>query len=204
MKRLHFIYGVMGSSKSARAVMQAYEANQKKLKPIVLKSKIDTREDSPVIKSRSGLRFPCTLFDVDANLLDVIGDVEPTQIVIVDEAQFCTKEQINQLKQLTINKNVEVFCYGLKTNFKTELFEGSKRLLELADCIEEVESVCRCGKKPIANARIVNRRVVTTGDEVQIGSDESYEGLCYECYEKYQHEDLPKLQVSEKETDNIK
>jgi len=197
MKKLHFVYGVMGSSKSADAVMRAYHYHQIGFNVLVLKSAIDTRENSPVIKSRSGLRYPCKMFDKEADLLQIVS-VQPNQIVIVDESQFCTKEQIDQLKALTL-QDVEVFCYGLKTNFKTELFEGSKRLLEIADDLHEIESACRCGNKATVNARLLNGRVTTTGAEVQIGGDESYEGMCFECFEKYQHEDIPKLHIVDTE-----
>lgn len=196
MKKLHFVYGVMGSSKSADAVMRAYHYKQIGFSVLVLKSKIDTRENSPVIKSRAGLRYPCTMFDKDSNILEVVGKIQQNQVIIVDESQFCTTEQIDQLKQLTL-QDVEVFCYGLKTNFKTELFEGSKRLLEVADDLHEIESACRCGNKATINARLLNGRVTTTGAEVQIGGDESYEGMCFECFEKYQHEDIPQIHQAE-------
>lgn len=103
-------------------------------------------------------------------------------VVIVDEAQFCTKRQVEQLREIA--EIVPVLCYGLKTNFKTELFDGSKRLLELADSIREVKSVCECGKKAIFNGRFVKNLLVTDGAEIEIGGDDKYRGLCYTCYQK--------------------
>ena len=146
MKALHFYYGVMGSAKSADAVMKAYKYHENRIPLVVLKSAIDTREDSPVIKSRTGLRFPCTLFKPTDNIFDIVGEPKSGMVVIVDEVQFCTSKQIDQLRELA-NQGVEIQCYGLKTNFQTHFFEGSQRLLEIADDIHEIESVCRCGIK---------------------------------------------------------
>ncbi|MBP5694255.1 MAG: thymidine kinase [Bacilli bacterium] len=192
MKRLYFKYGVMGSSKSAQALMTAFNYTQKGYKVLLIKPSVDTREKSPVISSRIGLTAPCFTFDKSTNLIDFVLKTDPdTQVLIVDEAQFCTKEQIDELKELTA-KDMVVLCYGLKTNFKSELFEGSKRLLEIAESIQEIKAVCRCGSKATINARVVNGLVVTEGKEIQIGGDEKYEAMCYSCWKKYQHEKLTK------------
>ena len=192
MKRLYFKYGVMGSSKSAQALMTAFNYSQKGYKVLLIKPSVDTREKSSVISSRIGLTAPCFTFDKSTNLIDFVLKTDPhTQVLIVDEAQFCTKEQIDELKELTA-KDMVVLCYGLKTNFKSELFEGSKRLLEIAESIQEIKAVCRCGSKATINARVVNGLVVTEGKEIQIGGDEKYEAMCYACWKKYQHEKLSK------------
>ena len=114
------------------------------------------------------------------NLSKKYDFLRPNCVIIVDEAQFLTKDQVNQLKQ--ISQTIPVLCYGLLTNFKTELFEGSKRLVEIADSLSEIKSVCRCGRKATVNARIINGKIVTDGAEVLIGADETYEGMCYNCY----------------------
>ena len=182
----------MGSSKSAQALMTAFNYTQKGYKVLLIKPSVDTREKSPVISSRIGLTAPCFTFDKSTNLIDFVLKTDPdTQVLIVDEAQFCTKEQIDELKELTA-KDMVVLCYGLKTNFKSELFEGSKRLLEIAESIQEIKAVCRCGSKATINARVVNGLVVTEGKEIQIGGDEKYEAMCYSCWKKYQHEKLTK------------
>ena len=185
MKKLYFKYGTMGSSKSANALMTAFNYRQKGYEVLLLKPSTDTREGSHIISSRIGLTAPCEVFDKNVNLYNFIKSNKETQIVIVDEAQFCTKEQIEQLKKLTL-ENYVVLCYGLKTNFKGELFEGSKRLMELAESIAEIKSVCRCGQKATINARIKDGYVVTSGDEIDIGGDDKYEAMCYECFLKYQ------------------
>ena len=180
----------MGSSKSAIALMTAFNYRQQGFNVLLLKPSLDTRENQPIIKSRIGLNSPCYMFGKNENIVDLVKAHEDIQVVIVDEVQFCTAKQIDQLKQLTID-NLVVLCYGLKTNFKGELFEGSKRLFEIAESIQEIKHICRCGKKATMNARIVNGYVATSGEEVQIGGDETYEGMCYECFEKYKKEKLP-------------
>lgn len=184
MKRLYFKYGVMGSSKSAIALMTAFNYRQRGFNVLLLKPSIDTREQSCVIKSRIGLSAPCSTFTKDENIFDIVTKQDNIQVVIVDEVQFCTKSQIDQLKKLTLN-NYIVLCYGLKTNFKGELFEGSKRLFEIAESLREVKHICRCGNKATMNARLIDGYVATEGQEIQIGGDETYESMCYECFEKY-------------------
>lgn len=181
MKKLYFKYGAMGSSKSANALMTAFNYRQKGYNVLLLKPALDTREKTPIIRSRIGLSHPCYTFERKTNLFEFVKQFDGIQIVIVDEVQFCTKEQIDELKQLTMDDFV-VLCYGLKTNFRGELFEGSKRLFEIAESLQEIKSVCRCGKKATMNARFVDGKVVTSGAEIEIGGDEKYEGMCYECY----------------------
>lgn len=108
---------------------------------------------------------------------------EKIDVVIVDECQFCKTHHIEELKKIT--EYVPVLCYGLKTNFKTKLFEGSKRLLELADSLTELKAICECGKKATLNGRFSNGKLVTNGKEVLIGGDETYKALCFDCYNKH-------------------
>ena len=186
----------MGSSKSAIALMTAFNYNQKGYNVFLMKPALDTREGKPVVASRIGLSRECLTFDKNENLYDLVNNNKNFDIVIVDEAQFCTAEQIDELKKLTLDNKV-VICYGLLTNFKGELFEGSKRLVELAESLQEIKSICRCGSKATLNARIVNNRVVTSGLELQIGGDESYESMCYECFLKYQNQNLDKTSLAD-------
>lgn len=179
MNKLYFKYGAMGSSKTAQALMCRFNYLQKGFVVLLVKPSIDTR--SPKVKSRIGLEADCITIDKTTNLFKLFDEQKPN-VIIVDECQFLSAKQVEDLKALT-NK-VPVLCYGLLTNFKTELFEGSKRLVELADSISEIKSVCKCGRKATVNARLVNGKVVYDGPEVLIGADETYEGMCYSCYIK--------------------
>ena len=187
--KLYFRYGVMGSSKTAQALMTKFNYEQQGYKVLLLKPKIDNRYDSnlnkAIVKSRIGLQAEAISFSKDENILELFSKVNKNQynVIIVDECQFCTTKQIEELKSLT--NQVPVFCYGLKTDFLTHLFEGSKRLLEIADSITEIKSVCECGKKAIINARFKNGKICTTGEQVDIGGDEKYRPICYDCYKKY-------------------
>ena len=171
--RLYFKYGVMGSSKTAQALMSRFNYIQKGYGVLLIKPSIDNRfqDGKPEVISRIGLRADCLTF----------GNNESLKAIIVDESQFLTKEQVDELK--LISKDTPVVCYGLLTNFKTELFEGSKRLLELADEVVNLKgSVCKCGRDATVNARLVNGKVTTTGAEILIGAEESYESMCYWCF----------------------
>lgn len=183
MNKLYFKYGTMGSSKTAQALMCRFNYIQKGFNILLIKPSIDTR--SVECKSRVGLSAKCEIFSTEENLIEFFEKFnlsKKVDVIIVDECQFLTTKQVNDLKFLT--QKVPVLCYGLLTNFKTELFEGSKRLIEIADSIMEIKTVCKCGRKATVNARLINGKVVTEGPEVSIGGDESYEGLCYWCYQK--------------------
>lgn len=187
MGKLYFKYGAMGSSKTASALMCRFNYMQKGMDVLLMKPSIDTRFKENEVVSRIGLSAPCYAFSKDENLVEVFNDKsknEKIDVVIVDECQFCTKAQIEQLRQLT--EKVPVLCYGLMTNFKGELFEGSKRLVEIADSLAEIKSICECGRKATMNGKFVNCYIVTEGKEVDIGADEKYKGLCYPCFLKEQ------------------
>ena len=184
MSKLTFTYGVMGSSKTAQALITRYNYIQKGFNVILAKPDIDNRDDDieRTVSSRIGISAPCLTFKNNDNLIELyLKNVKLSKnIMIIDEAQFCTKEQIEQLK--TLSKTIDILCFGLKTNFKSELFEGSKRLIEIADSISEITHICRCGKNAIINARFINGKPTIAGAEIQIGGDESYEALCYDCW----------------------
>ena len=190
MHKLYFKYGAMGSSKTAQALMCKYNYENKGFKVWLIKPKVDNRYDvnKPVVQSRIGLKSDCETFTPTDNLkkLFLVKQKQGYNLVIVDECQFLTEKQVDELKEVT--KFAPVLCYGLKTNYLTKLFEGSKRLIEIAESITEIKSVCACGKKATMNARIFNGKLVTDGDEIFIGGDESYEGVCYWCYKKLKEE----------------
>ena len=187
MQRLYFKYGAMGSSKTASALMCRFNYMQKGLNVFLMKPALDNRFDVKEATSRIGLSAPCYPFSTEENLKEVFdkeNEKQKVNVVIVDEAQFCTRKQVDQLREIT--EEIPVLCYGLKTNFKSELFEGSKRLLEIADSIQEIKCICECGKKAIMNGRFLNGLLVTNGEEFVIGGDERYKGLCYSCFKKEQ------------------
>ncbi len=187
MPKLYFKYGTMASSKSAQALMCKFNYEQKGMRVLLVKPSLDTRDDDEerMVRSRIGLTARCYTITPDQSFLDLFEEASegnPFDIVIVDEAQFCTAEQVDQLKQLT--QRVSVLCYGLLLDFTCHLFEGSKRLVELADSLQEIKSVCRCGRKSSVNARFVNGKCVQEGPTILIGGDESYESMCYWCWKK--------------------
>ena len=187
MKKLYFNYGTMGSSKSAQALMCKFNYEHKGMKVMLAKPALDNRGDvdGPKVRSRIGLVADCLTITPDQSFIDMFEEYKKQHgcdCIIVDEAQFCTTEHINQLKQLS--KYVSVLCYGLLTDFHCKLFEGSKRLVELADSLREIKSVCRCGRKSTVNARFVDGKCVDDGPIVLIGGDESYENMCYWCWQE--------------------
>lgn len=186
--RLYFKYGTMGSSKSAQALMCKFNYEQKGMKVLLVKPSLDNRGDDggeAMVRSRVGLTAKCETIKPEESFFDLFERYRAEKgcdCVIVDEAQFCTAKQVEQLKELT--KFVPVLCYGLMNNFKCQLFEGSKRLVELADSLQEIKSVCRCGRKSTVNARFINGKCVDDGPVVFIGGDESYENMCYWCWKE--------------------
>lgn len=196
MSKLYFKYGAMGSSKTAQALMCRFNYIQKGFDVFLFKPQADNRcvEDGiPMVSSRIGLKSECIEFSREDDFLSLCRNydiIRPMTVIIIDEAQFLTRQQVNELKE--VSQNLPVLCYGLLTNFKTELFEGSKRLVEIADSMTEIKSVCKCGKKATVNARIIDGKIAAEGDEVSIGGDESYEGMCYSCFlkRKTQEENL--------------
>ena len=188
MSKLYFKYGAMGSSKTAQALMARFNYIQKGYDVLLIKPIIDNRDvvdGEIVVKSRIGIFASCKVFTTETNLYEFVKDLgylSNKKVVIVDEVQFCTTSQIEQLHD--VSRVIPVLCYGLLTNFKTYLFEGSKRLIELAESISEIKSVCSCGRKATINGRFVNGKLVCEGEEIAIGADESYVGLCYNCYQE--------------------
>ncbi len=152
---------------------------QKGYKVLLAKPEVDTR--SKKVTSRIGLEAECEAVKKEDNFFDLYNKILP-DIIIVDECQFLTEAQVEQLKDLT--EKVPVVCYGLLTNFQTRSFEGSKRLIELADDLEEIPSICKCGAKAKVNARIIDGHVVHDGPEVMVGAENRYEAKCYRCFKK--------------------
>lgn len=186
MSKLVFIYGTMGSAKSANILMQYFELKKNNKEVILLKSSIDTRDEN-FIRSRIGLeqKVTCT-FDKEKSLCDLYYNYGSPKFILVDEAQFCSEKQITELKDLTINHDVNIYCYGLSTDFTSHLFEGSKRLFEVADEFKKLEMQCLiCGDEASINARIgKDNKVITKGAQIEIGSNDKYMALCYKCWKE--------------------
>lgn len=169
----------MGSSKTAQVLMTNFNYQQKNYNVLLVKPSIDTRNEK--ISSRIGLEEKCINIAPTESFEELFNQSK-YDVIIVDEAQFLTEKQVEELRDLT--QFVPVLCFGLLTNFKSRLFEGSKRLIELADSLTEIKSICKCGHKANFNARIINGEVVYDGPEILIGADEKYEGRCWWCYSK--------------------
>jgi thymidine kinase len=181
----------MSSGKTLKLLSTAYNLEENNIQIMVLKPSLDTRDGEGTIRSRAGLERKCISIDKETNLYKAIkayknvlaAQFETLRWVIVDEAQFLTSEQVEQLSDAVDFLDVNVMCFGLRTDFKSHMFEGSKRLFELADTIEEMKSYCDCGNKAIINARFdENGNMLTSGEQVQIGGDETYKAICRECY----------------------
>jgi thymidine kinase len=177
MAQLYFRYGSMGSSKTANALMVAYNYEEKGQKALLAKPALDNRDGDGVMSSRIGLSRPC--ISVERLMKMSREEICAYDCVIVDEAQFCTKEQIAHLTDIVDDYDVPVICYGLRTDFQRNLFEGSLWLLAWADKIEEVKTVCWCGRKADFVARFdENGVMVTEGSQVQLGGNDSYVSVC--------------------------
>ena len=186
MAKLYFKYGAMGSSKTAQALITKYNYEENDMKVWLLKPSADTRDGVSILRSRIGLQAEVEIATPDANIYDryVAEHVGKCDAVIVDECQFLTPGQIDQLRQIVDDFNVPVLCFGLRTDFQTHLFPGSLRLMELADAIEEIKTMCDCGAKATVNARINDGYIVTEGAQVVLGGNDCYIAMCHRCYKR--------------------
>ena len=178
MSKLYFRYGAMGSSKTANALMVRYNYEEKGKNAVLLKPMLDNRDGERVVKSRMGLEYPCEFVEDFLEKTKDKKDWSDIDAIIVDEAQFLTKEQVERFSDIVDFNGVPVICYGLRTDFSSSLFPGSMRLMELADKIEEIPTVCWCGRRAHFNARISDGKIVREGEQVFIGANESYISLC--------------------------
>ena len=185
MAKLYFKYGAMGSSKTAQALITKYNYEENDLSVWLIKPSADTRDGVTVLRSRIGLQAEV---EVMAPGMDVYSRFQESQlgkcdVIIVDECQFMTPEQIDQLRAIVDEFNVPVMCFGLRTDFQTRLFPGSLRLMEIADTIQEIKTICDCGAKATVNARIDGSgHIVTEGAQVVLGGNDSYIAMCHKCY----------------------
>jgi thymidine kinase len=192
MAKLKYVWGSMSSGKSLNLLSTAYNLEDNNIQIMVLKPSLDTRDGEGVIRSRAGLERKCIMVDGDMNLYKAIkayrnvlaSQLETLKWVIVDEAQFLTEEQIDQLSDVVDFLDINVMCFGLRTDFQSHLFPGSKRLFEIADDIEEIKSSCECGeRKSSINARFdENGEIITEGSQVEIGGNDKYKAICRKCW----------------------
>ncbi|WAW15718.1 thymidine kinase [Peptostreptococcus equinus] len=182
MAKLYFYYGVMGSSKTANALMVHYNYHERGKKALLVKTDLDTRDGISCIKSRIGLEHECELLSSFINYdKDRIKDFD---CIIVDEIQFASKEEIDFLSDIVDNLSIPVLCYGLRADFRNILFEGSERLITLADEIHEVKTVCWCGAKATCNARYNENGIVRQGEQIELGANDKYIALCRKHYKE--------------------
>ena len=185
MAKLYFKYGAMGSSKSAQALITKFNYEEKQMSVWLIKPSVDDRDGAHMIKSRIGLAQEADVIAPGASIIAAYKEVGPHDVIIADESQFLTPEQIDELRELVDKENIPVLCFGLRTDFQTHFFPGARRLMELADSITEIKTVCACGRKATVNARLdAEGRVVTKGEQVLIGGNDSYVAMCHQCWRK--------------------
>ena len=191
MAKLYFKYGAMGSSKSAQALITKFNYEERGMQVWLIKPSVDDRDGANIIKSRIGLNQEAEIIrpgdDIEEMMREKTKKAAPGEridVIISDESQFFTIEQIDQLRKIVDLDDIPVLCFGLRTDFQTKLFPGSLRLFELADSITEIKTICDCGKKATVNARIVGGRVVTAGEQVFLGGNEAYVAMCHSCWKK--------------------
>ena len=184
MAKLYFKYGAMGSSKTAQALITKYNYEENDLQVWLIKPSADTRDGAAILRSRIGLEAQVEVIapEVDIYARFLGGKARRSDVIIVDECQFLTEKQLDQLRNIVNEHNIPVLCFGLRTDFQTHLFPGSRRLMELADCIEEIKTMCDCGAKATVNARINDGYIVTEGAQVVLGGNDSYIAMCHKCY----------------------
>ena len=186
MAKLYFKYGAMGSSKTANALITKFNYEERGMRVLLIKPAMETRDGADVIVSRIGLSAKCRpVFDSE-NIFEIYkSEYPPVDVIIADESQFFTTEQIDQLRRIVDECDIPVLCFGLRTDFLTKLFPGSMRLFEVADSIAEIKTICSCGSKATVNARISeDGKVVTSGDQVCLGGNDLYVAMCHRCWKK--------------------
>lgn len=189
MAKLYFKYGAMGSSKSAQALITKFNYEELGMKVWLIKPSTDTRDGADIIKSRIGLAASAEIITPDASIAKAFEKAGKVDVIISDESQFFTPEQIDELRYIVDFEDIPVLCFGLRTDFLTHFFPGAQRLMELADSMTEIKTVCACGRKAMVNARIDgNGKIVTKGQQVFLGGNDSYKAMCHKCWMEKQKE----------------
>ncbi len=184
MAKLYFKYGAMGSSKTANALITRFNYAERGMKVWLIKPSVDTRDGASAIRSRIGLAAEAEIITPDMDVYEEYKRHGDCDVIITDECQFFTTAQIDQLRKIVDKLDIPVLCYGLRTDFLTHTFEGSRRLFEVADSITEIKTICSCGKKAIVNARIDGEgRIVTEGGQIMLGGNDAYVAMCHSCWQ---------------------
>ena len=185
MAKLYFKYGAMGSSKSAQALITKFNYEELGMTVWLIKPSVDTRDGADIIRSRIGLECRAQIITPEQNIIEEYEKAGKHDVIITDEAQFFTPEQIDQLRTLVDEEDLPVLCFGLRTDFQTHFFPGSGRLMELADSLTEIKTVCECGRKATVNARIDGAgNIVTEGGQIFLGGNDSYIAMCHQCWKR--------------------
>lgn len=190
--KLIFYFGTMNSGKSLHLMATANNFEEHSIPFVILKSEIDNRDGDGIIHSRALGDMECVSISINTNIYELISEYLEQDLfygatglkwILVDEAQFLSEKQVDELAAIADNFGINILCYGLRTDFKTHLFTGSKRLFEIADNFEEIKSSCYCNNKTIFNARInKNKEIITEGEQIDIGGDDKYVSLCRKCF----------------------
>ena len=186
MAKLYFKYGAMGSSKTAQALITKFNYEERDMKVWLIKPALDDRDGKTILRSRIGLEAECDVIKLNDNIFEIFEkEHNDCDVIIADECQFFSKENVDDLRRLVDEKEIPVLCFGLRGDFMCNLFTGSKRLFELADSIAEIKTICSCGAKATVNARIdENKRVVTEGGQVLLGGNDQYIAMCHKCWKE--------------------
>jgi thymidine kinase len=185
MAKLYFKYGAMGSSKTAQVLITKFNYEERNMSVWLIKPSTDTRDGASVIRSRIGITGLADNIFPDTDILKAFQAFQPRKIdvIIADECQFFEEAHIDQLRSVVDDYNVPVLCFGLRTDFLTHMFPGSRRLFELADSISEIKTICECGVKASVNARVDDAgKVITHGEQVFLGGNDSYIAMCFKCW----------------------
>ncbi len=190
MAKLYFKYGAMGSSKTAQALITKFNYEERNMKVLFLKPSIDSRDGEFIVKSRVGLSAIATVVTPEENIYELFEKNKNNyDVIIVDECQFLTEKQVDELLGIVVYFDVPVLCFGLRTDFATHMFPGSKRLFEVADSISEIKSICKCGAKATVNARIdENGKIIYEGEQICLGGNDRYIAMCIKCWLKQKKE----------------
>lgn len=183
MAKLYFKFGAMGSSKSAQALITKFNYEELGMSVWLIKPSIDTRDGADIVRSRIGLEAHAQIITPEQDITEEYHKAGKHDVIIADEAQFLTPAQIEQLRDLVDDEDLPVLCFGLRTDFQCKLFDGSRRLFEVADTITEIKAICDCGAKATVNARLDSEGcIVTEGAQLLLGGNDRYLAMCHKCW----------------------
>lgn len=198
MAKLYFFYGAMNSGKTTRILQCDYNYEEKGMRAIIMKPKTDTKGNDKIVSRIGASKKVNYLIEKDEDIFElIVNEYNHVDLILVDEAQFLSTRQVNQLMDIVIDLDIPVMCYGLRTDFKANGFPGARRLLEIAHELTEIKTICECGKKAMFNVRLIDGKVVTEGESVAIDGEKniSYTVACSKCFrmktrKKFDHPEI--------------